>query len=293
MEYRRLSPGQRSELWVGGPELSEPRLLFETNEILIEAPNWSVDGRAIYVNGNGKLWTLDVDNPTLVEMDFIGLPEINNDHVLCPRGEHIYLTAVDKQIYRGELTGGCVERVTLEDGKWHYLHGVSPDGGRLAYVELDESGGAGKLAVISSDGDDYHLIDVGDGHLDGPEWSPDGNWLYFNTEAFANAAGHAQIARIPSGGGEIEQLLVSNTVDWFPHLSPNGLFAVFLSFPAGTIGHPSDLPVVVKVVDTQDWTRVAQKYSIPGGQGTINVNSWAPDSSQFAFIAYPSVAEKR
>ncbi len=41
---RTLKPGQRAEVWIGGPGLDQPELLFETDEILIEAPNWSLDG---------------------------------------------------------------------------------------------------------------------------------------------------------------------------------------------------------------------------------------------------------
>lgn len=36
-----------------------------------------------------------------------------------------------------------------------------------------------------------------------------------------------------------------------------------------------------------DWSVVLQRYPLFGGQGTINVNSWSPDSTHFAFVAYP------
>ena len=76
-------------------------------------------------------------------------------------------------------------------------------------------------------------------------------------------------------------------MDWFPHLSPDGALAFSITFPAGTLGHPADLDVEVWVVATQDWTTPLQRYPLFGGQGTINVNSWAPDSTRFAFVAYP------
>jgi Tol biopolymer transport system component len=123
--------------------------------------------------------------------------------------------------------------------------------------------------------------------LDGPEWSPDGHWIYFNTESFTGTPGHAQLARMPDVGGSIERLLTSETVDWFPHLSPDGRLATYISFPPGTLGHPGNLDVDVKVVSTDDWTTTLRRYPLFGGQGTLNVNSWAPDSSRFAFVAYP------
>jgi len=196
------------------------------------------------------------------------------------------MSAMDGHIYRGAVTGGPVERVTRDNGVWHFLHGVSPDHSRLAYVRLSNFAEPGRLAILSQSASSQ-LLDTGDGHIDGPEWSPDGTWIYLNTEAFTTAPGHAQLARLPDGGGPLERLITSTTVDWFPHLSPDGRYATYLGFPAGTLGHPADLDVSVKVVDTEDWATPLQTYSLFGGQGTLNVNSWAPDSTRFAFIAYP------
>lgn len=286
--FRTLAPGQRAQVWVGGPDLTQPELLLETSEMLVEAPNWSADGGALLVNGNGRLWRVDLTRPTtgLDPVPFVGLPEINNDHMLSPDGRHIYLSAMDGQIYRGAVTGGEVERVSRDEGVWHFLHGVSPDGVRLAYVRLASAEEPGRLAVLGPAGAS-EILDTGAGHLDGPEWSPDGSWIYCNTESFTTETGHAQLARLPDGGGVMERLVSSDTVDWFPHLSPDGAFASYISFPAGTVGHPADLEVVLRVVSTDDWSSPAQTYALFGGQGTINVNSWSPDSRRFAFVAYP------
>lgn len=193
---------------------------------------------------------------------------------------------MDTHIYRGALTGGAVERVSPEDNSWHFLHGISPDGQRLAYVQLDGPGEPGRLAIRHPDGS-VSLVDVGPGHLDGPEWSPDGQWIYLNTETFTHVAGHAQLARVRDADGRVERLVVSDTVDWFPHLSPDAAHASYLAFPAGTQGHPADLDVEVRLVSTSDWSTPLQRYPLFGGQGTLNVNSWSPDSTRFAFVAYP------
>lgn len=288
MTYRTLAPDQRSQVWIGGPQLAEPELVFETGELLIEAPNWSSDGDSLLLNGNGRLWRLATDGRGgLVEIDHVGLPEINNDHVLDPDGEHIYLSAMDSHIYRASVDGGPVEQVTVDEGVWHFLHGVSPDGRRLAYVRLEDFTQPGQLAIMEPHGPTT-LVDTGDGHLDGPEWSPDGQWIYLNTEAFTDEPGHAQLARVRDDeSADVERLVSSDTVDWFPHLSPDGASATYIVFPAGTLGHPADLDVEVRVVATSDWTRPLQRYQLFGGQGTLNVNSWAPDSTRFAFVAYP------
>ncbi|WP_369046352.1 TolB family protein [Sinomonas sp. P10A9] len=268
--------------------MAEPQLIFHTDEILLEAPNWAHDGRTLYVNGHGVLWSLDVDVPVLREVPFEDLPEINNDHVLSPDGASIYLSAMDGHIYRGALSGGTVERVTdEEDGRRHFLHGVRPDESELAWVELSDFSAPGRLAVGPSRRGPSRVLATGSGHADGPEWSPDGAWIYFNTEGFTSEPGHAQLARIDPRGCQLERLVASDSVDWFPHLSADGRHAAYVSFPAGTLGHPADLDVVVQVVSTGDWAAPLQSYRLFGGQGTLNVNSWAPDSGRFAFIAYP------
>jgi hypothetical protein len=89
------------------------------------------------------------------------------------------------------------------------------------------------------------------------------------------------------GGSGVQRLIDSETVDWFPHISPDGSFATYLRFPPGTVGHPADLPVEIVAVAVQDWTATLHSWSLFGGQGTLNVNSWSPDSARFAYVAYP------
>lgn len=284
---RTLQSGRRSQVLVAAPGHPEPQLVYEDSHTLFEAPNWAPDGRGLLLNGDGMLWHLPLEaaaEPAPIAFD--GLPPINNDHVLHPDGASILMTAADGHVYRGALTGGPVDRLTPDDGAWHFLHGVSPDGRRVAYVEI-VGDGPGRLVVLDPASGAVARPDTGSGHLDGPEFSPDGRWVFYNTESFTDAPGHAQLARIPDAGGEPERLAVSDTVDWFPHLSPDGRWGSYIAFPSGTLGHPADLDVVVHVVDARDWTTSVQRYPVVGGQGTLNVNSWSPASDRLAFVAYP------
>lgn len=285
---RTLRPGQRCEVWIAGVT-GERELVFTSDELLLEAPNWTLDGSALVLNGDGKLWNFDVAGRTISHVPLTGIPDLNNDHVLAPDGKQIFLSANDGHIYRAPLGGGAAERVTADDGSFHFLHGVSPDGGELAYVgiEAGDFSQPGRLLTVPAGGGQATLVDVGTGHCDGPEYSPDGKWLYLNTESFSSLPGHAQLARVQVDGSGFERLLESETVDWFPHLSPDGELASYIRFPSRTEGHPADLPVDVVLVSTGDWAAPLHTWSFFGGQGTLNVNSWSPDSRRFAFVAYP------
>ncbi|MCY1676433.1 hypothetical protein OVA06_17295 [Pseudarthrobacter sp. SL88] len=204
---RTLQPGQRSEVWIASVT-GESELLYSTGEVLLEAPNWTLDGSSLVLNGDGKLWTLEIAAATLAHVPLRGARDLNNDHVLAPDGRTIFCSANDGHIYRAALTGGTAEQVTTEDGTFHFLHGVSPDGTALAYVgiEAGDLTKPGRLMTMASDGGAAAALSV-DSHCDGPEYSPDGSWLYFNTEAFTGRPGHAQLARIRVDGTGLEQLL--------------------------------------------------------------------------------------
>lgn len=289
---RALRPGQRCEVWIasvtGGSEL-----VFTTEDLLLEAPNWTRDGTALILNGAGTLWHLDVRSRTISPVPLTEIPALNNDHVLAPDGTGIYLSANDGHIYHAALDGGAATRITEADGYFHFLHGVSPDGQELAFVGIPAGDFTrpGRLMTIPTAGGATTGLNV-DGHCDGPEYSPDGKWLHFNTDAFTSQPGHAQLARLDTSNpsapdAKAERLLESGTVDWFPHLSPDGRIASYLRFPSGTVGHPADLAVDVVLVSTGDWAEPLHTWPLFGGQGTLNVNSWSPDSTRFAYIAYP------
>lgn len=287
-EPRRFCSGQTCQIWTHDTVTGENRLVFETADLLLEAPNWIDD--ALILNGDGVLWRLPLSEPTLQKIDIAGIPPLNNDHVPDPDGHHIFISTEDDwQIWRAPLAGGAARRISRDDNLMHFLHGVSPDGKRLAFVgleaEITETSFrliSAEICTIASDGSDFCQLTDG-AVADGPEYSPDGQWIYYNTESFS---GHAQIARMRTDGSGNERLSHADTVDWFPHLSPDGAKAVYLSYPPGTEGHPADLRVELKLVDG-DWSKARTVAKLFGGQGTINVNSWSPDSRFFAYVAYP------
>jgi hypothetical protein len=291
MAYARaLAAGQVCRIHTYEISTGLSHLVHSSSTVLYEAPNWTAGGDLI-LNGNGLLWSLPADGSAPPRpIPLRGVPELNNDHVLAPGHDTVYLSAEDGQIHAGSLAGGRVRRITSDDDKLHFLHGVSPDGRTLAYVGVEEKDwSSASLWTIGADGSDDARLTVPGGIDDGPEYTPGGDWICFNTERF----GHAQIARIRPDGTGLEQLTFDDRVNWFPHLAPDGSRAVYLSYPPGTRGHPADLPVELRLVFAQDWGSPRTVAWLPGGQGTINVNSWSPDSGSFAYVDYPVTSAAR
>ena len=287
---RTLASGQVCRVRILDVATGSVRTVHVDDAVLLEAPNWTHDGRLV-LNGAGVLHRLAVDGSTPPEPVAIDeLPELNNDHLLAHDGETAFLSANDGNIYRAPLAGGTAVRITgAPDDRYHFLHGISPDGRRLAYVSLRLAEGWENATIhtVGTDGADDRAVTVAPGPDDGPEFSIDGEWIYFNTERFSTVPGHAQIARVRPDGSRLEQLTFDDRVNWFPHLAPTGDRAVYLSFPPGTQGHPADLHVQLRLVEADDWARSRVAVELFGGQGTINVNSWSPDGRELAFVDYP------
>jgi TolB protein len=287
---RTLRPGQRAELLVVEVGTGERRLVFESSELLFEAPNWSPDGDWLVVNGDGRLFRIPVAGGAgLEEIDLGGVPAINNDHVLSPDGSTVYVSANDGHLYAVPAAGGSSTRVTNDRGPsfHHYLHGVSSDGNTLAYIGLESHADGTRTTNVytipSAGGDDVQITD--DEYADdGSEYSPDGMWIYFNSERASTEPGHAQLFRI--SGTTVEQLTHDERVDWFPHPSPDGSTIAYVSFPPGTLGHPADVDDVrLRLLDADG--QIRELTTLFGGQGTMNVPSWSPTSTHLAYVAYP------
>lgn len=290
---RTLQPGQVSELSVIGIDGGGRQVIFTASEI-IEAPNWTPDGRRLIFNAGGELWRIPADGSAGPEkIDTGALRDLNNDHCLSPDGRTIYVSSDDGHLYGLPIGGGTPWRVTNEQpGKpmpvmfKHYLHGVSPDGTMLTYIAVDKSGPeqvANVFAIPAAGGAERQLTDTAL-PCDGSEYSPDGAWIWFNSEM--NSPGQAQIYRMRTDGSDVTQVTHDERVNWFPHFTPDGTSIVYLSYPAGTVGHPADKQVILRTMKP-DGSGIRDVIGFNGGQGTINVNSCAPDNQRFAYVAYP------
>lgn len=295
---RTLLPSQTCRIRVHDVASGVATTVFESDSLLVEAPNWSPDGSFLVVNGDGGLFRLPLEGPEAGVLEPIaldGVPdELNNDHVLAPSGGVAYVSARDGHLYAVALDGSSGARRLTDDREGprfkHYLHGVSPDGSLLALIGGGEDASGRWVTNVytmpAAGGPLTALTD--DAHPDdGVDVAPDGETLVFNSE---REGGVAQIFRMRRDGSALERVVESSTVDWFPHVSPDGAHLLYLSYPSGTVGHPENLPVELRLLDFEDRAgtapgRVVQ--SLFGGQGTINVAGWSPDSTRFAYADYP------
>ena len=271
----------KSSLEIFDIQTDETRILLQT-ERLIEAPNWSPDGRFLVVNGDGRLYRIDLDGrPELTEIDTGFARRCNNDHGISPDGRMLVIsdgTETGKScIYTLPITGGDPRRVTRQEPS--YWHGWSPCGETLAYCAERE--GRFDIYTIAVEGGEETRLTDGAGHSDGPDYTPDGAWIWFNS----SRAGAMQLWRMRPDGGSLEQMTDDDGVNWFPHPSPRGDQVLFLAYEPGVEGHPSDRDVTLRLMDAGGGDpRIV--VSLFGGQGTINVPCWSPDGRRFAFIRY-------
>lgn len=290
---RRLLPTQVSELVVTTRDGSDLGVIYETSE-LIEAPNWSPDGKWLIYNADGRVFRISIDGTDGPHrINTAPIENLNNDHVISPDGANLFLSANDGHLYRCPIGGGVPEKISNDqqdpERKFrYYLHGISPDGQTLSYVGYEATGDGSMTRICtipSAGGPDTNLTD-GACPVDGPEFSADGAWIYFNSESAATRPGHAQIFRMRPDGSGAEQLTFDDRVNWFPHAAPDGSLFSYISFPTGTLGHPEDKDVVIRTM-LPDGSGIRDIDQFKGGQGSINVTSWAPDSECFAYVRYP------
>jgi Tol biopolymer transport system component len=213
---------------------------------------------------------------------------LNNDHGLSPDGEWLAISDQSSDDHKSRVyivpAKGGTPRLVTPNGP-SYWHGWSPDGKTLAFT--GERDGNFDIYTIPAAGGEETRLTSAPGLDDGPEYSPDGTYIYFNSER----TGHMQIWRMKADGSEQEQVIQSESNDWFPHISPDGDWMVYVAYEPGVTGHPPNKDVELRLMSMKDKsTRVLAKLF--GGQGTMNVPSWSPDSKKLAFASYQLLPEE-
>lgn len=261
------------------------RTVLKEFDYVIEAPNWTQDGKTLVYNSRGKMFTYELATSEIKEIDTGFAIDCNNDHVLSPDNNQLavsHFTNEDatSRIYTLPLGGGKPNLVTAKGPS--YLHGWSPDGGWLAYCA--ERDGQYDIYTISVNGGEETQLTDEPGLDDGPEYSPSGKHIWFNS----TRTGLMQVWRMDADGSNPTHIVKEHANCWFPHVSPDGKWVVYIAYGKDDVepgDHPPNKNVELRLVPAGGGISksIAKLF---GGQGTINVNSWSPDNRTIAFVSY-------
>ncbi len=259
---------------------------------VVEAPNWTPDGQWLVVNTGGRLCQIAPDGSTdLIPIDTGALTQCNNDHVITADGKWIGLSSNDPENRRGynsyvyvlPFGSGDARKITPLGPS--YLHGISPDGKLAAYCAFRGPDQEQDVYVMPVKGGQEKRLTDAPGLDDGPEFSPDGKYIWFNSVR----TGRMQVWKMRKNGKEQTQMTFDEDMNsWFPHISPDGKKVVYIAYHDYEVdpgSHIADLNVQLRMIPAAGGEpEVLVEFF--GGQGSINVNSWSPDSKRFAYVSY-------
>ena len=259
---------------------------------VIEAPNWTPDGKWLVINKDGRLYKLAADGSTdLQEIPSGNIVQCNNDHVVTADGKWIGLSSNDpangrsynSYVYVMPFEGGEPRRITPLGPS--YLHGISPDGKWAAYCAFRGPQMEQDIYLMPVKGGTEKRLTDAPGLDDGPEFGPDGKTIWFNSVR----TGRMQVWKMKTNGKDQQQMTFDTDMNsWFPHISPDGKKVVYIAYHDYEIdpgSHIADLNVQLRMIPAKGGEpQVLLEFF--GGQGSLNVNSWSPDSRHFAYVRY-------
>lgn len=263
------------------------RKIVYTSPKSLQGPNWTPDGKyLIYNTSEGLLHKFDLNNNSVAQLNTGFATNNNNDHALSFDGKKIAISN-----YVGEKRVSTIfilpvagsdnpVKITSEDSGHSYLHSWSPDDKKLIFTGQRKN----QFDIWSVDIATKKETPLTNTTTldDGSEYSPDGKYIYFNSVR----TGTMKIWRMKADGSNQEQVTFDEYNDWFPHFSPDGKWIVYLSFPKeiDPTTHPFYQKVYLRLMPVSGGVPKTIAY-IYGGQGTINVPSWSPDSKKIAFVS--------
>lgn len=289
----------RSRLFIYDLRDGSTHLVYTADSIW-EAPNWSPDGRYLISNSGGGIYKFVLKQDGTAEPQRLAIPDnfrCNNDKAISPDGTKLAFSATvppgrSSQVFLADADGSNA-RLMVSDSP-SYFHGWSPDNKTMAFVAQRNGSGQFDIYSLPATGGAEKRLTTNIHHDDGPDYSPDGRWIYINS----NRSGKEAIWRFPADGAgnndsKAEMVVSDGLEDWFPHISPDGKKMVYIGYPSGTSTHdPRTVHIEIKLVTiNRDKVAASQRTLVggTGGQGTLNVNSWAPDSMRFAYVTYEAL----
>ncbi len=261
------------------------RTILREFDYVISAPNWTVDGRYLVYDSRGCLYAYELATGEIKQIDTSFAIDCTNDHLLSPDNTQLAISHFTNEdatarIYMLPCAGGGPTLIT-EKGP-SYLHGWSPDGKRLVFC--GERGGQYDIYKIPVNGGPETQLTDEPGLDDGPEYSPSGEQIWFNSVR----SGLMQIWRMGADGSHPTHVIKEDANCWFPHVSPDGKWVAYIAYEKDDVvpgDHPPNRNIEIRLIPAGGGVSKTV-VKLFGGQGTMNVNSWSPDSRTLAFVSY-------
>lgn len=250
----------------------------------LQAPNWTRDGSELIYNSEGLIYKYHLGKGSISKLTTGALVKNNNDHVLSMDGTMLGISdqMTNKSMISILPASGSDKPILISDesGAQSYLHGWSPDNKTLIFTGLRNN--AWNIYAVDVDSKKEIALTEDATLDDGSEFTPDGKYIYFNSVR----TGTMKLWRMKPDGSEEEQVTFDEYNDWFPHISPDGRWIVFVSFSKDIdpASHPFYQKIYIRLMPAAGGAPKNIGY-VFGGQGTMNVPSWSPDSKRIAFVS--------
>lgn len=268
---------------IGIEENFRRAMVVATGPERMEAPNWSRDGKTLIFNRDGKIWRIPAEGGEASVVNTGEATKCTGSHGLSPDGKLLAISCSmpgkpETRVYIVPAEGG--EPKVLTETAWSYFHSWAPDGKTIAFTRPDFKGG-GNILTIPVEGGAEKALTTGSGTSDDPDYSADGQWIYFNSDR----GGSMQIWKMKPDGSGAEQVTHDEFPNWTPHPSPDGKSVLILSYAKGVTGHPTNKDIAFRILNVADG-KIRVLVNVVGGSGSDNVPNWAPDAKHFAFVSY-------
>ena len=258
-------------------------MVIRTMPAYMQSANWAPDGKSIYVYEDGHVVRVPYLTPAAggapQVIDTGALVDCSGNYGLSPDGKWLAVSCTETkggphEVYLLPAGGGTPRRVT-NGAASSFFHAWSPDSHTVAFTRGSASR-ADIFTVPATGGAEARL--TSDMINDGPDYSPDGRFIYFDS----SRSGVTQIWRMKADGSAAEQLTDDDHLNSSPHVSPDGKSVAFLSQPVG--GGPGIGPAALKVMAANDGL-IRTLVNFQGNRGSFSMYGWG-DANHLAFVSY-------
>ena len=254
----------------------------------MQSADWAPDGKSILVYEDGRIETVPYLTPdgggAAQPIAVDRLTGCSGNFGLSPDGKVLAVSCSRvpgglHQVYLLPEEGSGVPRQLTKGGTASFFHAWSPDGKIVAFTRGSASR-ADIFTIPVAGGSETRL--TRDTINDGPVYSPDGQYIYFDS----SRSGTTQIWRMRADGSQAEQMTDDDFLNSSPHISPDGGTLAFLSQPGGLRGGFG--PAVLRVMRFDDGL-IQSVVELAGDRGSFSMQPWG-SAKRLAFITYQELS---